>query len=101
MRRRDLMKASFLLPLFNWCDRSARWRQAARQRAIFLYFPDGVLGPRKTATPACGMRAARRRSSRWAAAGSARGLKDQCVFFNGLSMGPTDAGSHPAVPRSC
>ena len=27
-------------------------------------------------------------------------LRDDCVFLNGLSMGPTDSGSHPGERRS-
>jgi hypothetical protein len=66
------------------------------RRVIFFYFPDGVPGPSQAGEP-----------SAWHATGSganftlpeaARPLdawRDRCVFFRGLSMGPTDAGSHP------
>jgi hypothetical protein len=66
------------------------------KRVIFFYFPDGVPGPSQAGEP-----------SAWHASGStnsfslpdaARPLdawRDRCVFFRGLSLGPTDAGSHP------
>ena len=66
------------------------------QRVIFFYFPDGVAGPSQDGQP-----------SLWHPSGSETGfsltqqleplgeLKNDCVFFNGLSLGPTDSGSHP------
>ena len=66
------------------------------RRVIFFYFPDGVPGIDQAGE-----------KSLWDAQGSGSNLvlsdlhtsllpfKDQCVFLNGLSMGPTDAGSHP------
>jgi hypothetical protein len=64
------------------------------QRIVFFYFPDGI--------PAPGGQA-----SRWHAQGSETSFtlaenlqplasfKGDCAFLNGLSLGPTDAGSHP------
>lgn len=69
---------------------------AAAERVIFFYFPDGVAGP-----------SAAGESSVWHATGSESNFnlgqsqaplaafKNDCVFLNGLSMGPTDSGSHP------
>jgi hypothetical protein len=66
------------------------------ERVIFFYFPDGVVGPSQNGE-----------ASLWHCTGSEtnfqlsetlQGLsnhKDRCVFFNGLSMGGTDSGSHP------
>ena len=66
------------------------------ERVIFFYFPDGVVGPSQNGE-----------ASLWHCTGSEssfqlsetlQGLsnhKDRCVFFNGLSMGATDSGSHP------
>lgn len=66
------------------------------ERVIFFYFPDGVVGPSQNGEP-----------SQWHVTGSELDFtlppqlehlqpwKDQCVFFRGLTMGPTDSGSHP------
>ena len=66
------------------------------RRFIVFYFPDGVPGASSNGEP-----------SAWHATGSEFGFSlpevldpltpwhDHCVFLNGLSMGGTDAGSHP------
>ena len=66
------------------------------RRVIFFYFPDGVPGIDQAGE-----------KSLWDAQGSGANavlsdlhtsllpFRDQCVFLNGLSMGATDAGSHP------
>lgn len=66
------------------------------KRAIFFYFPDGVAGASANGEP-----------SAWHATGSEfqfnlpaqldglRALQQDCLFFTGLSSGPTDSGSHP------
>ena len=71
-------------------------RAGVAKRVIFFYFPDGV--------PAVSQAG---EASLWHATGSGANFqmgdihtslvpfKDKCVFFNGLTMGPTDAGSHP------
>jgi hypothetical protein len=77
--------------------RSARAQSARNaKRVIFFYFPDGILGPSAQGQP-----------SRWHCTGSEtnftiqdqaealRALKADCLFFNNLSMGSTDSGSHP------
>ena len=74
----------------------ARASSGIAQRIIFFYVPDGVPGP-----------SAAGESSAWHPSGSeydfslptcTAGLNDwksQCLFFTGLSMGGTEAGSHP------
>lgn len=66
------------------------------QRIIFFYYPDGVAGPSQDGD-----------RSLWHATGSETDFqvgeltrpfehhKAQTLYFNGLSMGGTDAGSHP------
>lgn len=66
------------------------------QRLIVFYFPDGVVGASQGGD-----------ASLWHASGSGssftlptplaslESFRDRCVFFRGLSMGGTDAGSHP------
>jgi hypothetical protein len=66
------------------------------KRVVFFYFPDGVAGPSQDGEP-----------SLWHPTGSERSFslseqlepllphKSDCVFFRGLSLGPTDSGSHP------
>lgn len=74
----------------------SRAADAVAKRIIFFYFPDGVAGPSQDGQP-----------SLWHATGSEHvfslptqleplePFRDECVFINGLSMGPTDNGSHP------
>lgn len=76
--------------------RSAAAAPGVARRLIVYYFPDGVAGPAQGGMP-----------SLWHLSGPERGFalndqlaalmpfKDDCVFLNGLSMGPTDSGSHP------
>jgi hypothetical protein len=64
-------------------------------RIIFFYFPDGVAGPSSSGDP-----------SLWHCTGTENDFtlgaqlaplepyKQDCVFFTGLSMGPTDSGGH-------
>ena len=66
------------------------------KRLIVVYFPDGVIGPSQNGDP-----------SLWDAGGSDSGYTlppllsalqpyhDKLVMFRGLSLGPTDSGSHP------
>ena len=66
------------------------------KRVIFFYYPDGVPGPSQSGD-----------KSAWHPEGSETAFslpdvlqplqpwKSQCVFFRGLSLGSTDAGSHP------
>lgn len=70
------------------------------ERVIFLYYPDGVAGPSSDGQP-----------SAWHPYGSEFDVqltdhlsplerwKSECLFFRGLSMGATDAGSHPGGAR--
>ena len=69
---------------------------AKAKRLIIMYFPDGVVGQSQTGEPGL-----------WDAAGSGtqftlppvmaslQPFAQKLVLFRGLSMGPTDAGSHP------
>jgi hypothetical protein len=57
------------------------------KRLIIFYFPDGIVGPSQNGEP-----------SLWTPSELLSPLSpyaDKCVFFRGLSMGPTDSGSHP------
>ncbi len=57
------------------------------KRFIVFYFPDGIAGTSQNGDP-----------SLWTPADSLAPLApytNQCIFFKGLSMGPTDSGSHP------
>ena len=60
---------------------------AKAKRFIVFYFPDGIVGTSQAGEPGL-----------WTMGGSLAPLaayQSQCVFFSGLSMGPTDSGSHP------
>jgi len=77
-------------------DGAAQAAGGTASRLIVFYFPDGVPGASSDGMP-----------SEWHAQGSdtnftlpsvlapLAGHRDDCVFLNGLSMGPADAGSHP------
>lgn len=66
------------------------------RRVIFFYFPDGIVGPSQNGD-----------ASKFHCSGgefdfhmpsnldSLGPWRDRCLFFNGLSLGGTDAGSHP------
>jgi hypothetical protein len=99
--RRSFLKllgaSAMALPLAGvWPRRrAAAFTPGPARRVIFYYFPDGI--PEPAGEP-----------SRWHMEGSDTSFTlaptltplqpfvGQCVFLNGLSMGPTDAGSHPA-----
>lgn len=101
MRRRDLLKAlgaSALLPAATLPLLEGRaWAASGRaERVIFFYYPDGVPGWSQEGD-----------ASRWHPQGSTfdftlpqvaeplAPFRERCVWFRGLSMGGTDAGSHP------
>ena len=105
--RRKLLKslvgASLALPFYELAlGREAVAMDGVARRFIVFYFPDGVAGPSASGDP-----------SLWHCNGSEfdftlgptlEGLgrfRDDCVFFNGISMGATDSGSHPGARRSC
>lgn len=104
MRRRQLLSGllgtaacgAAAYSLGRSARRSAHAGPATARRILFFYFPDGVAGPAAGGGP-----------SLWHLSGPERGFalndqlaalapyRDDCVFLNGLSMGPTDTGSHP------
>lgn len=94
---RTLGATSLSIPLLqHGLLRSAQAGAGRAQRIIFLYYPDGVAGPSQDGDP-----------SLWHARGSETNFevgaltqpfahhKARTLYFNGLSMGGTDAGSHP------
>jgi hypothetical protein len=99
-RRRALLSlgaAALALPFYELARPSrSRAAGATAKRVIFFYFPDGVPGPSQNGEP-----------SKWHATGGETDFQlpivleplashaADCVFLNGLSLGPTDAGSHP------
>ncbi len=73
------------------------WAAGAQARRLILfYFPDGVPGPSQDGA-----------ASLWHASSGGGGVelpevlsplapfREDCVFFRGLTLGPTDSGSHP------
>ena len=84
------------LPFFELLEPGrSRAADGFAERFIVFYFPDGVAGPSQDGEP-----------SLWHATGGNSpvltpqlaplgDLADQCVFVNGLTMGPADQGSHP------
>jgi hypothetical protein len=98
--RRDVLRAlaasAFAFPLAGLFAKATR-AEPSRGRAkrfIVFYFPDGVPAPPGQASrfhPTG-------RDTAFALPENLRPLerfRGQCVFFRGLSLGPTDAGSHP------
>jgi hypothetical protein len=101
MKRRTFLAgsaaATIALPFFRLLRGAGAHAAGDRaRRLIVFYFPDGVPGPSANGDP-----------SQWHAGGPAGSPQlpallepiapyaDRCVFFRGLSMGPTDSGSHP------
>ena len=102
MKRRDVLRgtgaALLALPFVRLLERGAHAHAPSgnAKRLIILYHPDGVPGPSSNGEP-----------SAWHPSGgetqftlppvlaSLQPYRDRCVFFRGLSMGPTDVGSHP------
>lgn len=103
IRRRTLLAggAAGLIAAPFWRLLGRRARAGARaaevaRRLIVFYFPDGIVGASQDGEP-----------SEWHPSGSGGTFtlpaslaalerhRDACVFFRGLSMGPTDSGSHP------
>ncbi|HEU5060520.1 MAG TPA: DUF1552 domain-containing protein, partial [Kofleriaceae bacterium] len=103
IRRRTLLAggaaALVAAPFWRLSGRRAGASRRAAGRArrlIVFYFPDGVVGPSQDGEP-----------SQWHPTGSGDTFtlppqltalerhREACVFFRGLSLGPTDSGSHP------
>lgn len=100
--RRTLLRLGgaglFGLPLLGLRSRRARGADAGARarRLIIFYFPDGVPGQSQAGD-----------ASLWHPTGGETSFtlppllgalapyRDLCTFFRGLSMGPTDSGSHP------
>ncbi|MBX7077720.1 MAG: DUF1552 domain-containing protein [Nannocystaceae bacterium] len=89
--------AALALPFFELISpQRVRAADGVAQRVIVMYFPDGVAGPSQDGEP-----------SLWHPTGSEfdfvlpeqlaplEARRDDCVFFRGLTLGPTDSGSHP------
>ncbi len=106
LSRRQLLRAfagaTVAAPFYDIAfGRRAHAIEGRAQRFIVFYFPDGVPGASSDGEP-----------SEWharGATGTSFSLpsvlspldpwRDRCVFLNGLSMGSTDAGSHPGGAR--
>ncbi len=93
---KGLGAAALALPFLELLRPGKTQAAGVAKRVIFFYFPDGVPGPSQNGEP-----------SKWHPTGSESSFdlpevlsplasfKGDCVFFRGLSMGPTDSGSHP------
>jgi hypothetical protein len=96
--RRTLLKIAGRFSALPWglSAQRARAQTGGARRLIVFYFPDGIAGASAEGEP-----------SEWHPAGSESvfllgtqleplsAIRGDCLFINGLSMGPTDAGSHP------
>lgn len=66
------------------------------RRVIFFYYPDGVVGSSESGQPSqfhC--YGGEYDFTLGSTLDALQPWRDRCVFFNGLSLGPTDSGSHP------
>ncbi|MCA9719283.1 MAG: DUF1552 domain-containing protein [Myxococcales bacterium] len=94
---KGLTAAALGVPLWRaYGPTRARAAGGAARRVIFFYYPDGVVGPSQDGQP-----------TMWHCSGGEHdfalspqleplaALKGECLFFNGLTMGPADSGSHP------
>jgi len=101
MKRRDLLfgagAATLALPFVRLLRPARAFTPENRaRRLIVFYWPDGVPG-----------NSAEGELTKWHAHGGETSFtlpdllsplapyRDDCIFFRGLSLGPTDAGSHP------
>ncbi len=73
------------------------WALSGRcERVIFFYFPDGVPGVSSNGDPTAWHATGNEHDFQVPdAMGGVGSWRDECLFFRGLSMGGTDAGSHP------
>lgn len=94
---RALGTAALALPFFEMISsRRADAGAGVAKRVIFFYFPDGVPATSQNGEPSLFHATGSQGSfSLPAVLAPLAPFKDDCVFLNGLSMGPTDAGSHP------
>jgi len=80
--------AALTLPLAKYARRARATGGNVAKRFIVFYFPDGIPGVSQNGDP-----------SLWDPNGPVlaplQPYASQVVFFKGLSMGPTDSGSHP------
>lgn len=94
---RAVSAAGLAAPLVQLGLRNPAFAQSGRARRIlFFYYPDGVAGPSQDGD-----------ASLWHARGGERDFqmgdlmapfahhRERLLVFSGLSMGPTDSGSHP------
>ncbi|MEQ1568869.1 MAG: DUF1552 domain-containing protein [Myxococcota bacterium] len=83
-------------PLATFLPRTAHAGSGVAERVIFFYFPDGVPGPSQNGEASAWHASGSEFSFSLGSAMSPLGAYQQdCVFFSGLSSGPTDSGSHP------
>jgi hypothetical protein len=75
--------------------RASAFTPGNARRVIFFYFPDGIPEPGGTPPPIASPWHLASYSTLTPCLAPLAPFKDQCIFFNGLSMGPTDKGSHP------
>lgn len=93
--------AGLALPFFELLQPGrARAADGVAERFIVFYFPNGVAGTSQDG-----------QASQWHCTGGGSNFelspqlqplaafREQCLFFNGLSMGPTDNGNHPGGAR--
>jgi hypothetical protein len=94
---RTLGLSALALPFFDMLSsRSARGAAGIAKRVIFFYFPDGVPAVSQNGEPSLFHATGSEHSFQLPTVLSPlEPIKNDCVFLNGLSMGPTDAGSHP------
>lgn len=102
MRRRDFARlaggAAIALPFYRLIGdaRALEHADGVARRIIFFYYPDGVAGASQDGSPTLwhpyGAEYDFQLTDQLAAL---EPFKDRSLFFRGLSLGPTDSGSHP------
>lgn len=96
MQRRSFLKhlSAGLLGLPALLRGGPAWAQRGQaRRLIVFYFPDGIAGPSEAGEPSLWHFGAGQPLP--AQLEALNPWRDQAIFFNGLTMGPTDEGSHP------
>lgn len=100
MRRRSFLKGLAATcasaPLASLLARPARADIGVARRIVFFYFPDGVPGPSQNGEPSVfHPTGSQHQFSLPSVLSPLAPFQQHCVFFRGLSLGSTDAGSHP------
>jgi hypothetical protein len=103
--RRGLLQAmgaaAIALPFYDLLRARPARAEVVAKRVLFFYYPDGVALPTGGSSLETDFHA-QGNGSNFSLSKQQEPLtpfKDDCVFLRGLSLGPTDSGSHPGAAK--